>query len=320
MFQYAGECNMRLVAVTLRDYPGSTLFTVAEHAALRSPDPTVQSSMIRDRGFELAALLAWLIRTENIPPMSFSFNCVDGGVDVSGGMAILGWSSGNCMTLSMLAHAASLPTELRQFLDPYMRTLFVYDPPHFVFGAPNPTLEKPYIPQRDPRVPAEAVSGMFMNWVSKYYLHSDTVLENLSALSRAELFSGIAHSAADNLSPDTQPSIQRMFAAEIDVIADFSVMQRSHIAMMDVDPSVYRENARRALLETTAWPRLRVVHVWCDRSPGELVYGAWFAQKMMMEPKSAEGRKVVFKRMERANHFPHWDQPEVTVRMLAELT
>ncbi|OSX64319.1 hypothetical protein POSPLADRAFT_1137958 [Postia placenta MAD-698-R-SB12] len=320
MFQYAAENNMRLVAVTLRDYPGSTPFTVAEHAALRSPDSTVQASMIRDRGFELAEFLAWFIRTENIPPMSFSSSYDDGCGDVAGGMAILGWSWGNCMTLSMLAHAGSLPTELQDFLNPYMRTLFVYDPPHFVFGAPNPTLEELYVPQRDPRVPANAVSELFTNWVSRYYLHSDTVLGNLPALSRAELFSGIAQDAADSLSPDTQLSIQRMSAAEIDVVADFSVMQRSHIAMMDVDLSVYHGNARRALLDKTTWPRLRVVHVWCDRSPGEIVYAAWFAHKMMMESVSTEGRRVVFKQMERANHFPHWDQPEVTVRMLAKLT
>lgn len=126
MFKYAAEHDMRLVAVTLRDYPGSTPFTPEEHAALRSPDKEIQAAMIRDRGHELASFLAWFVRKESIPPMTISSS--GNGIEetVAGGLALLGWSWGNCMTMSLVAHADSLPAETKELLEPYMRTLVAY--------------------------------------------------------------------------------------------------------------------------------------------------------------------------------------------------
>lgn len=121
MFKYAADHNLRLVTVNNRDYYGSTPFSTSDLEALRSTDLDSQRAVVHARGLEIAAFLLWLIRKENIPRRP-----LDGQGKRSGGIALLGWSWGNTMTMSFLAQASRLPEEDCSLLNGYMRSFIMY--------------------------------------------------------------------------------------------------------------------------------------------------------------------------------------------------
>ena len=123
MIPYAATHNLRLVLLNLRDYPGSTRYSPEELASLASPTREVQDAAIQARGHEIVAFLRWFIETERIPPISERQ-----GLDLKhcGGISLLGWSSGNCQMISVLAHADKLPEDTRVLLDAYFRSFILH--------------------------------------------------------------------------------------------------------------------------------------------------------------------------------------------------
>lgn len=79
--------------------------------------------MFQARGLEIATFLMSFIRKENIPPPS---NPEDYGHNRGGGLAVFGWSWGNCMTVAFLAQAAKLPDTERRLLDAYLRGFILF--------------------------------------------------------------------------------------------------------------------------------------------------------------------------------------------------
>lgn len=118
---YAPNHNLRLVTVNNRDYYGSTPLSVGDLAALKSADLDSQRAVIHARGSEIAAFLLWLVQNENIPRRP-----LDGQGKRGGGIALLGWSWGNSMTISFLARASRLSQEDRALLDGYMTAFIMY--------------------------------------------------------------------------------------------------------------------------------------------------------------------------------------------------
>ncbi|EED78969.1 predicted protein [Postia placenta Mad-698-R] len=295
MFQYAPEHNMRLVAINLRDYPGSTPFSPSELDALRS-DKADQATFISDRGMELARFLEWFILEHDLPPKALSHKS-----EAAGGLSILGWSLGNCPIMSMLASAHALPEATRKLLDMHLRSFIVYDPPLYTFGISD-VYDDLYIPTRDKSIPPEGAAEAFSFWVSGYYRHTPTVLSSFNSLTREEILAGINNSPIDD-SPKYQPTLKTMSPVEIAAVTDWAGAQRSHVAMLDVDSTVYQENAQRALLDKTVWPGLRVVLVWCTMSVGATVYGSWDLARRVRHAWPPGAREVDVKRLDGVNHF-----------------
>ncbi|OBZ66589.1 hypothetical protein A0H81_13449 [Grifola frondosa] len=331
LLPFAADHNLRFVCVNLRDYPGSTPYSPKELALLHSSEKDDQAAFIRAQGIELGAFLAWFIDTQNIPRLSTS----SGKEHQTGGIAMLGWSSGNCITLSFLAHANKLPEKHRLLLDGYLRSFIIFDAPPFPFGAPFPSLQELYNPLRDPSLSLEQASQAFSLWVSSYHLHSPHVLSSFEKLSKSEFLSGLTQDPISDPAPDRAPTIERMTAAELAAVTDASDTG-SHIPVLHVSTEVYSENLQMALFDSmkaSVWPGLRVELVWCEMSHGEPQYSAWYVVQMAAEYQS--GRKLAVTKMEGANHFvsasvisntaecdptpwqPHWDQPERTVHFLA---
>lgn len=118
IFPFAAENNLRFVTVNLRDYPGSTPSSPAELSALLG-DPEGQAGWLRDRGIEIAAFLEWFIRSEHIPQTT---TVVGGSESFVGGLSLLDWSSGNCVTMSVLAHVDAISAEHQRLLGQYLRS------------------------------------------------------------------------------------------------------------------------------------------------------------------------------------------------------
>ncbi|GBE81373.1 hypothetical protein SCP_0311000 [Sparassis crispa] len=318
MFSYAAAYNLRLVFVTLRDYPGSTPFSTAELDVLHGTDETAQATFVQNRGLEITAFLLWYIQNHSIPPMCIADHVSQRSV---GGLSVLAWSSGNMLPLSMLAHLDNLSDEDQNLFNVYIRTLVLFDAPFQVFGIAYPSLEELYNPLRDHSIPAEKKAEKFADWVSGYFAHSTQILSSLSSLSlltREELFSGLAQTPLSDPPPEHLPTIARMSSAEIEGTADYAGAPRSHVHLVEIAPTVFATNLRAALGDATRWPHLRTVIVWCDQSLNEVAFAAWELAGMLKRWSDVR-RKVEIKRMVGANHFPHWDQPEVTVKFLADI-
>ncbi|CCM00689.1 uncharacterized protein FIBRA_02728 [Fibroporia radiculosa] len=294
MFKHAADHNLRFVALNLRDYPRTTPLSAAELDALRTGGKETQRAEIRARGLEIASFIAWYIEHEGIPSITFS----SGGDPVSGGVAVLGWSIGNCTTISMLANADTLPLDVQGLLGRYMRTLIIYDPPYFALGGPDMLRFRPQMIDRTKST--KDLGHTFSLFVSGYYAHSPSFLSSIADADEAQLDAGMVGHPILDPPPHHVPTLNRMTDAQLAECADYSVYEKSQVLMIRVDRTIYDDNTRRALFDKTIWPHLRVEYVWLDMSPGE-------------------GRAVNVRRIEGANHFPHWDQPEATAKFFGAL-
>ena len=104
-----------------RDYYGSTPFSSSDLDALQSAELESQRAVVHARGLEIAAFLLWLIKNESIPSRP-----LDEQEKRNGGIALLGWSWGNTMTMSFLAQASRLPEADRSTLDAYLKAFIMY--------------------------------------------------------------------------------------------------------------------------------------------------------------------------------------------------
>ncbi|KZT68313.1 hypothetical protein DAEQUDRAFT_728131 [Daedalea quercina L-15889] len=315
LFAQAATQNMRLVAVNMRDYYGSTLYSPSELAELGSTDVDTQTKALRARGLEILTFLLWFIREENIPPLMLT---TANGEFGGGGVSLLGWSWGNESTLSSIAHAGELAQDDTETLAKYMRALIIYDPSPRVFGAPASALDESYNPLNDRSLSAEELKRAFPSWVSSYYSHSTDMLDAFPSIGRDELIAGFSQEPIQK--PHyLMPTLLRMSNDELSRVVNEGAVMRSHFLYEAVDGKVYTDNARNALRDTTVWPDLRVVLVWCDMSVSEALLSTWGLLKQVEGDWPAHGRRVHALRLRGANHFPHWDRPARTMQLLAEM-
>lgn len=113
----APAVNLRFVAVTRRDYKGSTPLTPNELNVLSNGTNAEKSSFLRDRGAEFANFISRFIQSNNIPPPT-----TDGKY---GGIALLGWSFGNSFALATVANVHTYPKPVKNCLEKYLRALIM---------------------------------------------------------------------------------------------------------------------------------------------------------------------------------------------------
>lgn len=121
MLPFAKANNFRLVRFNLRDYPGSTPWSQSDIDSIMKKRDNAKD-VINGLGQELAAFLAWFIKTEQIPRKA--------GDNVpgrqSGGISVLAWSMGNLVPLSLLAHLDKLSEERRALIEGYLRSYIMF--------------------------------------------------------------------------------------------------------------------------------------------------------------------------------------------------
>ncbi|KAH9937693.1 Alpha/Beta hydrolase protein [Fomitopsis serialis] len=313
MFVHAADCNMRLVALNTRDYRGSTPYSSSDLEALRSTNLDEQRAMIDARGQEVAAFLVWFIRQANIPLRSKNQE-----ITSSGGLALLGWSWGNTMTVSFLAQASRLPQEDRRFIDDYLSAFIMYDSARHGLGVPPEITEGLRRPARG-RDETVDQNNVFQHWLSGYYVHSPPILDSFPSVTLDDLQGGLVHLPITSPSSDYEPSTTRMTHQEFADVTDPDVVKRAHPLYHAVNPVLYKENIQGALWNATTWPHLKVTLVWCDMSPPETVLSAWYLANQVGTNWPRGARKVDVLRFQGANHFPHWDQPKRTIKLLSSI-
>ncbi|KAL5523351.1 hypothetical protein ACEPAF_1618 [Sanghuangporus sanghuang] len=291
--------NSRIILVNRRDYPGSDPLDEGEIRSISSiGDATPDANAILDefmkrQAKELCDFLKTLVQAENIPR--------------TGGLVVAGWSFAAAWVTALLANAADFSINGVQ-LGAYIRRAVLYDPPYHALGYPPPA--KFYNPLSEPSLAAGEGVKLFPTWVSGYYLHGN---------SPAELEHRIAL-----LEP--RPTIETMSKEDIEaaLFPPSANPGGSDQILMDtgIRCGLYAALRKAALYPPASplssgnpesdWASVTLHYVWCDRSVWEMPWGTWALQSELENAKNVGiySRRVQFVKLDGANHFAHWDQPE----------
>ncbi|KAL5498105.1 hypothetical protein ACEPAH_2235 [Sanghuangporus vaninii] len=323
----AKQHNLRVIALNRRDYVGSTPYSKSELAIINSNDDRAFPAFLQARGLEIARFLVWVIKEKNIPRAN-----ADGK---EGGLAVLGWSLGNLITMAFMRYLKTYPSEIVETIRPYLRTFYIYECGAGTLGYPSP--EGGYHPLNDTTIPPRMRGIVFGNWVSSYYRHP--------------YYS--SPSSSDNGKPDRTISSLRVRAPERDEVYKPSTLDS--IAPADlikcVDPvppirseqpfmgtisrSIMYEHTLGVLLldyakaqpedpeaqanierDDVILPDVKVRVIYGDASIWSITWNTWQLEKDL-EKWRRGGRKirdVRFLLVEGANHFLHWDDPELFLK------
>jgi hypothetical protein len=112
----APKYNFRLVCLNMRDYPGSSSFSLEELSAFS----TSPREAIRELGHQLALFMAYFVRRYEIPEIKQHRE------KSTAGIVLLTWSFSNLLHLALLAHAYTLPKETKKLLEKYWRRSVMY--------------------------------------------------------------------------------------------------------------------------------------------------------------------------------------------------
>ncbi|OCH88674.1 alpha/beta-hydrolase [Obba rivulosa] len=318
-FPYAAANNLRLVALNLRDYNGSTAFSTEELEPLEGP-VECQIAWMDARALEIAAFISRFIESEDLPAFAESST----GYDRVGGFALLGWSIGNILTLAMLARADKMPEHTRQLFSTHFRSLLMLDIAPFAVGETPP--ESLWCPLRDPSItdPAEILSQL-NDWVGWYITKLPAPTTDVSVLASRKPLHKVEGSDALRFTP----TVTRMTPAEVAGITNAQTLFGSQMKMFGIPLAVWEADMRRALLDCPreddgaqpVWPTVRVKAIWGDMTSDDVVYATgqlsekYAAQQKLGRPGI---RPLEILRFEDGNHFPHWDVPERFVMFLAD--
>ncbi|OCB85145.1 hypothetical protein A7U60_g7771 [Sanghuangporus baumii] len=297
------QFNTRIVLVNRRDYPGSKPFDHEELRPISSIDAigadalSVLNTYMKERARELYDFLELFVQKEKIPK--------------DGRLIVAGWSFGANWITALLANAQELSVN-RIPLSAYIRWLILYDPPYHSLGYAPP--ETFYNPLAELSESPEEVFEKFQAYVSGYYSHG-------------ELPHGLE---LRNPAPQPRPTFETMLPEEIEssMYPSPAFPGRSDTLLLEAgiqhglfrelkDAVLYRQT-RTALSDDVlgAWDNVKVRYVWCDHSSWEVPWGAWSMQTELEAAKilGKPVRQIEFVRVEGANHFAHWDQPERALR------
>ncbi|KAL5522412.1 hypothetical protein ACEPAG_8428 [Sanghuangporus baumii] len=295
----ATKFNSRIILVNRRDYPGSDPLGEDEIRSISSigdatPDANaVLNEYMKRRAKELYDFLKTLVQEEN--------------TSRTGGLVVAGWSFGAAWVTALLANAAEFSINDNQ-LGAYIRRAVLYDPPYHALGYPPPA--KFYNPLSEPSLAAGEGVKLFPSWVSGYYLHgnSSAELEHRNAL------------------PEPRPTIETMSKEDIEaalfpppanpggsdqILMDTGIRCGLYAALRKAALFPPASSLSNSKLESY-WASVTLRYVWCDRSVWEMSWGTWALQSELENAKNVGiySRKIQFVKLDGANHFAHWDQPE----------
>ncbi|KAF8529854.1 Alpha/Beta hydrolase protein [Gautieria morchelliformis] len=326
LHRIAAASHVRLVTLNRRGYAGSTPFSEAETlpidpstVSISTEDGTASATtrsnrvlsghymtFMQQRGAEMARFLVWFIENERIPPRS---DC-NTESRASGGISLLGWSLGNATTLSMLAFASTFDPGLMKKLEPYLRKVIIFDPPHAALGYPTP--ENSYNPLLDPEIRVEERQPRFMAWVSSYFVHSPSVRDPATPL--RDLTNGLLEQRVMN--PSKKSTAAHFTApAAIEVV---SQRNGDMFALGEHARPVFEAVRTRAIFgnlnETygpPVLPKVDISYIWCTDSVWEAVLAMRSLQQDIASPPDYHypARSVRFIALEGGNHFIHYDDP-----------
>jgi len=123
----------RFVAINRRPFAGSTPFNAEEINLIINVDDDAEkrASFMEARGHEFGSFIDIFTQKFGLPPIS------DDGK--TGGSIVLGWSMGSLFAAATVAHAPTLPVDVRSRIAQHVRALVVYGEPFGFYRPENLT-------------------------------------------------------------------------------------------------------------------------------------------------------------------------------------
>ncbi|KLO10048.1 alpha/beta-hydrolase [Schizopora paradoxa] len=318
----AAEHNLRVIALNRRDYAGSSPFSSNELAAIDRGEPESQDEFFKKRGLEIAEFLVWVTEELGIPKARSTVS-PGGKSQPKGGLCLLGWSLGTNTALAFLAHLSSYPSTVREKLQGYLRTLVLYDPPLSTLGYPLPT-EGVYSPFTDPEIPKSEMPAAFARFITGYYSHpyyalGTTGSDDITAAEKKFNLSVLQTKPLPPASAERPASSDAPGGAELLATIDDAPCARSEKAFMSAAPHVLRALLSKSVVfesnegeENSQFSNVDVRILHGTDTLWGIVWGIWELEREL-ERWDSEWRKrrdVSFTKMDGANHFIHWDEPD----------
>lgn len=119
---YAQKYGVRIIAMNLRGYAGSTPYTALEQAEVDSADVEVQRSAVRRVAREIAGFFVFVCQHLGIPAVYQ----VGGTSEKRGGFVPVAWSLTNMFISSMLGDPITMDDAIRSVLSPFWRHIIMY--------------------------------------------------------------------------------------------------------------------------------------------------------------------------------------------------
>ncbi|KAF7293877.1 AB hydrolase-1 domain-containing protein [Mycena chlorophos] len=291
MLAYAHPNNVRLILCNRRDYRGSTPYTDAELAELYAGEQSFQDRL----GIELAHVLAHFVRKSDVRPVSED--------RTTGGMVLMGWSSGNNTTLALLGSASVIPKEVYDEIEPYLRELVMYDASCMALGIPRPAGDN-HPSTSLTGTTREAAFAKFLAWVSAFYPHPDIASGSPSGLCFAE--------------PGERQTAKLWTNAEMELFCDMDAGIRSWAPDPGPMQATLSTQTHKALfdpeLTTRYFPMLTVLYIAGDQTPSSEIWAYIELRRLYRALEdsgmSASARPMRFVLVPGGNHFLHYEMPE----------
>ncbi|GJJ06165.1 hypothetical protein Clacol_000354 [Clathrus columnatus] len=281
--------NIRLVAITRRDYRGSSSLTSEEIRAVTHGSTEQRVQAFTDRAGEIMKFIEEFINKNSIPPISANSS--------GGGFSLCGWSLGNLQGLSVLAFGNRFP-DLAKQLTPYFRS-YIYYETAVLFPLP-PNI---YNPLLDESMPIEERGTCIIS--------GDPALLNQYSPSTIKL-----------------SCYSQFTEEELAAIIDNEPLRRTDILFFELDQQVNVDILRYAFLQhddspRPAWPNVPVKSLWGDETPWSVIFSLRELERWLDRIKEDNNGRWIraydSNCVQGGNHFLHWDQPEIFMEKAKKL-
>ncbi|TFK80897.1 alpha/beta-hydrolase [Polyporus arcularius HHB13444] len=291
------SADIRFVAISRRGYPGSTPYDPDEIARIPTDGDGQKEEFLRARGREVAVFIDKFIDAFHLPPIS-----ADGS---SGGIALMGWSLGSAVALSVISHLDTYPQSVQTRLSAYLRTLILHEPPQVALGLPP--VPKSWSPQYDKSITPGQALRIGIHWLTSYFRHGDLSTRSLDAL--------------EYVVPATYraPSIYTMSDAEVAQMVSYDLAGPDAMWFMNSRTQL-RASYERACFDSGLRAKMPHMKVWLvvgDVTPSFAIAAAW--QVEADDQRLGGGNSVRVKWVRGSNHFMQWDEPSLALQTFREV-
>ncbi|EKM76772.1 hypothetical protein AGABI1DRAFT_115646 [Agaricus bisporus var. burnettii JB137-S8] len=292
LLPFAHQCNIRLIIVMRRDYPGSSRYT-DEEMVLATENPELFFSRA---GVLYLQFMHHILKNTSVckPTMDRS----------KGGICLAGWSLGNSFAMCALCENELVDKKVYDDLEPYFTAYIFIEPPTVALGVRRSGEENMYDPLR-------AKDGMenFRLWITSYFNHPSPWDGTLTKLDQ--------HGNSGRI-----PSISTWTDAEIERWLSNSGLRSDSLVMLnDVSQSWLTKMSNEIFLgKPKVFPDLRIEYL-CGSATCWYCVLPWdtFSTKRAELSRKGEDtdlRRVKFTLIPGNNHFMHTDAPEDFMKII----
>jgi len=154
-----------------------------------------------------------------------------------------------------------------------------------------------------------------MVWVSTVY----TPISDLDSVMISHLAGrrGLHETSSE---PSKWPTYIQMLPAERTAVTEPSIFHGSGGLILSTIRPVYPALVEKSLLDTGGvLEDVDVLMCWCENGPNDCVYAAKLLQEVVQNPEAkGQRRKARVQKIEGANHFVHWTDPEKAIHLITE--